>query len=165
MTRLSRWPKIEFADERDACLRRGVRERLLRDPSARLEAVFVEVARSPAPRFWVSEERALWAVARLLSARQLGRCRPCRRRMFHQIADNVRVILAADPDTKLSDAVWQVVNGPAPEHFVSPATVKAAYYAEFAHRPPAHASSRSIAALPVSVSSPALQLPNRQKNG
>lgn len=96
---------------------------------AGVDEAFCRAVAAPAPRFWVSEERATAVVSRLLAGRTLGRMRPMRRRMFADIARRVRQLLEAEPSLSLYLAVERVVNSPAPSYYLSPGSAKAVFYA------------------------------------
>ena len=75
-------------------------------------------------RFWVSEERAYEVVRRLRRGESFPDLTESRRRMYAEIAERVDAIMKRDPEMPLLHAVRQVVNGPAPEFYLTAETVK-----------------------------------------
>lgn len=85
--------------------------------------VFAEIARSPASRFWVSEERAAVVVARMLAGISDPRMRGNKKRMFDEIFRRFLALSEKQPDRSLTSLVCEVVHQPAPEFYLTPRTV------------------------------------------
>lgn len=97
--------------------------------------VFNQMTDVPAPRFYISEERAF----RLVSLRRRkGRWPegiiPTRRRMLNEIYRRVEAMMEADPALDLRDAVFEVVNSPAPSFYLTPGSIRRIIYSFHAQR-------------------------------
>ncbi len=86
--------------------------------------VFEDVAKSPASRFWIEEDRAL----RLMEEKRRGKVlkRQCRREMLSEIEQRTKALLESDPNKSLPDAVTEVIHSPAPSFYVSKRSVRRA---------------------------------------
>lgn len=81
-----------------------------------LEYVVDEVAETEASRFWVDEDRAM----RIVQEKRRGKLgkRGPRRDMAEEISRRTETMLRENPGMKLSEAVFEVVNSPAPSFYV-----------------------------------------------
>lgn len=114
--------KSEFERERDAALLRAYREVLRQVDYIRLDEVCAKVSASPSPRFWVSEERAAEVVGRMMRGGKVDCKKPMRRAMFEEIYRRCMRELRKGYDFK--DAIFRVVNSPAPSFYYEPKSVK-----------------------------------------
>lgn len=94
-----------------------------------VKQVFEAVARfSPARRFYISEERAY----RLLTAYRRGKVSPVampnRVEMIREIDRRVTALMTQHPKTALKDAVFEVVNSPAPSFYLTPGSIRTIFY-------------------------------------
>lgn len=108
--------------------------RMVMDParsgSRPLRELYGFAARQPASRFWVSEERATVVIRDRLAGRaDFSGMKPESRRMFTEILNRVRPVLARAPGMPVARAVREVVNGPAPEFYLTPLSAKVIIYA------------------------------------
>lgn len=120
--------RIDFTDERNLALvslfRRKIREASLID----LDAIFLEISRTPAPRFFISEERALYLIRNF---RRTGRMRvemPLRRRLMEDLLRVVGRLQSRTPDMSLTEAVYKAVNSPAPSYYLTPGSCRTIIY-------------------------------------
>lgn len=92
--------------------------------------MFGMAARMPASRFWVSEVRAAEVISCMLrgEARDPKQCEQ-KRRMYDELFRRVVEWRQLNPGHPLSDAVFQAVNSPAPEFYLTEASAKVIIYA------------------------------------
>lgn len=110
----------EFASERSELLLRNFRESIARQSVISRQKAFREAVEAPAPRFWVSEARAMRIISSLLNGIDLTEgMRPEKRRMYHEIFRRVKEIKEKNPQTPLGDIVFEVVNNEAPHSYIS----------------------------------------------
>ena len=81
-----------------------------------------------APRFWISEERALRVVRTALRTGQLPPLRTGVRNMYTDLLNTVHRLLDTTPDLTLTDAVYRAVNSPAPNFYYSPEYARCLIY-------------------------------------
>lgn len=112
---------LEFTRQRNDELMRAYRTQLRLSPHISMARVSAAIVRMPAPRFWVSEERAASVVTLLLAGRDLPpNMRPTKVRMFSEIFRRYLALRDRHPDASLQDLVSQVVNSSAPEFYMLP---------------------------------------------
>ena len=115
----------EFSAERSECLLRNFRESLARQSKISVARAFGDAVDAPAPRFWVSEVRALKIVRRMLNGDDpTGAMNREKVRMYHEIFKRVLERMEKEPETPLGDIVFDVVNSPAPSSYLEPTTAK-----------------------------------------
>lgn len=88
-----------------------------------------QVVNTPAPRFWVSEERATEVISMWLRYGEdfaLEGMRDVKKRMFREIMRRVKPRLS--DGLPLFHIVSEVVNQPAPEQFMTPGNAVFIYY-------------------------------------
>lgn len=92
-----------------------------------LKEVIDEAAESEASRFWIEEDRALRLVRELRNGlRERQPRRKSREAMISEIHRRAEAILRSDPTKNLPDAVYEVVNSPAPSYYVGARSVQRA---------------------------------------
>lgn len=114
----------DFVEERNAELLKAYRRNFMRPDLKSLMEVYEAAANSEAPRFYVSECRAVIVYRYWKKYGRLPVAVGSRRKMFHLIAERADSILAANPDCTDRDAVANVIYSPAPTFFLSPLSVK-----------------------------------------
>lgn len=81
------------------------------------------IVNSPAPRFWVSEERATAVISLLLRGKPaLARMRPTKREMFSEILRRVRIARTNSPGKPLSYIINDIIHSPAPKFYMAPSS-------------------------------------------
>ena len=90
--------------------------------------IVTQMCRAGAPRFWISEERALRVVRAALRTGQLPPLRTAVRRMYTDLLAVVRPLLGTSPGLTLTDAVYRAVNSPAPNFYYSPEYARCLIY-------------------------------------
>lgn len=90
--------------------------------------IWERIAQTPASRFWVSEFRAYEVMLRIRRGDRLLEMIPKRREMFFEIYMRVRELMEDEPDLRLTQAVDEVVNSPAPEFYLTPRSVRTILY-------------------------------------
>lgn len=111
----------EFSAQRNAELLRAYRNVLSRKSYFNVNSDFNMVVNEPCSRFWISEERAMIVVSAMLRGQPiLFSMRPTKRDMFIEIHYRVSMLRKEDPGMSLFDAVFDVVNSPAPKFYMEP---------------------------------------------
>lgn len=97
---------------------------------------FQKVVNHPCSRFWVSEERSLAVVSRWMKVgdRAFDGMRQSKMEMFREICIRVEKIMKEVDGILLQDAVFRVVNGPAPKFYMSPGYARNIVYRQIKHR-------------------------------
>ena len=106
------------------------REFLKRLGKTKITRIFEEIARdAEADRFYISEEQAV---------RELRRVTPkpvksleSRARMLADIRRRVDILMAFNPSMTLKEAVFRVVNSPAPGFYLTPKSIRTILYKTF----------------------------------
>lgn len=110
---------LSFTRERNAALLKAYREQISAVKFVRLNEIGEKIVNSPAPRFWVSEERAAAVVSAIMRGKPvLETMRPTKREMFEEIHRRVVALKEAHPDWHLCQLVFKVVNSPAPKFYM-----------------------------------------------
>lgn len=110
----------EYASQRSELLLRNFRESIARQSRISAAKAFREVAEMPAPRFWVTEARATRIVRMMIKDMEVVEgMKPEKRQMYLEIYRRVREKLQANPSLPLGDAVFEVVNSPAPKTYLT----------------------------------------------
>lgn len=110
----------EFADQRSGLLLQNFRESIARQSRISAERAFKEAVEAPAPRFWVSEARATRVIALMLKGEDPTEgMYPEKREMYMEIFRRVRKLKGEEPSRPLGDIVFEIVNSPAPRHYMS----------------------------------------------
>lgn len=93
-----------------------------------LPEIFKKVSKSPATRFFVSEQRAYLVIHQWRKTGVLSVTSPLRRMMFEDIGRMVDKLMAANPHLTLEDAVFDAVNSPAPSFYITPGSARTLIY-------------------------------------
>lgn len=114
----------EFSSERSELLIRNFRESLARQSVISIKRAFQDAADAPAPRFWVSEARAMRIISLMMKGTDIteGMHRK-KKEMYEEIFSRVSKIKSECPDKPLGDIVFEVVNDKAPESYITPGYV------------------------------------------
>lgn len=112
----------DYTSSRNENLRREFLARLGRNGKSVTE-VIESLTGIGAPRFYISEERAL-SILKNERAPLLG----TRRLMMAEIKRRVRTLRIANPSMSMKDAVFQVVNSPAPNFYLTFSSIKTILY-------------------------------------
>ena len=109
----------EFASERSELLLQNFRASIARQSVISAKRAFKEAVDSPAPRFWVSEARALRVISMMMKGEDpTAGMRPEKQKMFKEIFRRVSKIKKENPDLPLGDIVFEVVNSEAPQSYL-----------------------------------------------
>lgn len=88
--------------------------------------IFMRISHSPAPRFWVSEERALRTLRAVRAGKKLASTR--HGDMYKEIISRVDSLQKRNTRMKDSEAVYRAVNSPAPSFYYTPSYVRSLVY-------------------------------------
>lgn len=120
---------IDFTNQRNKELMLCFRKAYDSHPYSDIHKIFETVVSYPCSRFWVSEERALLVVSALLKGLPiLDTMLPSKREMFLEIFRRTSALLEQNPDKRLSDIVFDVVNSQAPKFYLTPGSALVIYY-------------------------------------
>lgn len=114
---------LEFTYERQRDLIYAYRK-LLRTRKQITSDIYREVAESPSPRFWVSEERALYVIKAMIEGKPLDDMRPLKREMFEEIYKRVMRMRKVFPDRPLPIILRKIIYMPAPKFYLDSETVR-----------------------------------------
>lgn len=110
---------LAFTRERNAALLEAYREQVKAARFVKLNEIGARIVSSPAPRFWVSEERAAAVVSAIMRGKPvLKSMRPTKREMFGEIYRRVVALKKQHPEWHLCELVHEVVNSPAPKFYM-----------------------------------------------
>ncbi len=84
--------------------------------------IYNMIVKSPASRFWVSEDRATDVIGRMRRGLQIKSMYEERQRMYQEIYSRYLQKSMEQPERPMSHIVFEVVNSPAPEFYLSPRT-------------------------------------------
>lgn len=118
--------KCDYIEGRNANVRREFMKRLGKD-GRQISEIFEEISReATADRFYISEERIL----RLLKHPEelTDKTLRTRKEMVEEIRRRVDALMKAFPAMKLPEAVYRVVNSPAPAFYLTPGSIRTIIY-------------------------------------
>lgn len=112
---------LEFTDERNRELMKAFRKIIANRRFIDIREVSSRIVNEPCSRFWVSEERTMAVVQAIMKGKPVLRSmRPTKREMFQEIYKRIYRLRQNNPDITLGDAVFRVVNSPAPKFYMRP---------------------------------------------
>ncbi|MCC8072158.1 MAG: hypothetical protein LIO90_10200 [Bacteroidales bacterium] len=117
-----------FVEERSRQLWLAMRRYMATAPLINIHDALCHVVNQPAPRFWVSEERASAVVSSIIRGGSLEGMHPLKREMFEEIHRRVILLRQQRPESCLFELVKEVVWQPAPKYYLSPLTARRLYY-------------------------------------
>ena len=110
----------EFASERSESLIRNYRESLARQSQISIKKAFEDSVESPAPRFWVSEARAMRVITMLMKGKEiLEEMHTEKQKMYLEIYRRVKELKEKNPSVPLGDILFDVINNEAPRSYLS----------------------------------------------
>lgn len=115
---------FEYEIERNRDLLRARREALAsKDDSV---SIYRQIVSMPSRRFWVSEERASIIISRMIKygVDSINKMQPKKQEMFLEIYRRVCLIMTLRPNDSLYKIVFDVVNQPAPEFYLTSGSAK-----------------------------------------
>ena len=77
---------------------------------------------SPAPRFYVSPERALAVIQKIKKGESIAYMSESRRDMYTEIYNRVQSLLETNPYFSIKEAIRKVINSPAPKFYINEGT-------------------------------------------
>jgi chemotaxis protein CheY-P-specific phosphatase CheC len=84
------------------------------------EDVINRVIQHPCKRFWVSEYRAANIISKMIKGERLENMSEIKREMFNEIYN--RYLSSKSKYSTLIDAMFDIINSPAPKFYMSPVT-------------------------------------------
>ena len=120
--------KSEFGEQRDRELYAAFRRILVQAEGIPLAEMFGMAAKCAASRFWVGEHRATDVISVMLRGGDISGMYPEKQRMYREILRRVREMRKERSDAALYHLVFEAVNQPAPEFYLTAKTVKVLVY-------------------------------------
>ena len=115
----------EYHEERDHDLHLAYKQAVRRKDLTTLGDIIRATVETPAPRFYVSEERAARVVNQwMIHQQQPKKMLPMQRMMYEEIIRRVKQMRQSHPKERLNRLVWEVICQPAPRFYL---TEKSAY--------------------------------------
>ncbi len=118
----------EYTCQRDQQLCKEFRRQLSEATFINLPEIFRKVALSPAPRYYVSEQRAFLVINQWRSTGEMPVNSRLRRKMFEEIAGKADSLMKRNPEMSLYDAVFDAVNSAATSFFLTPGSARTIIY-------------------------------------
>lgn len=115
---------IQHTPRRDSELRRLFSELYTAGHNPTLPDFYRRMVKSPASRFWVSEDRATEVIAKMLKGENISRMYREKQRMYREIYSRAIEKIRRDSRRPLTHIVFEIVNSPAPEFYMSPYTAE-----------------------------------------
>lgn len=116
--------KCEFEKERNNDLMAAYHQLMEATEYINHQTIFKEVVNMPAPRFYVSEERAKIVLYWLMRGDSLDKMLPNRREMFQEIYRRVMELRKKQPELTVFELAIKVVHQPAPKFYLTPDSAK-----------------------------------------
>lgn len=110
---------FEYEDARDRDLMRAYREALSQSNGDSAADMYDKVAKMPAARFWVSEERAAIVISNMFKGRSIAQMRTNKREMYEEIYRRVCELKKKRPEESVYDLTFEVVSQPAPKFYLT----------------------------------------------
>ncbi len=118
----------DFIPQRNKELLEAFKQELYQLGNISNDRIFSRAAHRKASRFWVSEQRAAVVVSKMLKGDRLLTMNRKKREMYFEIFKRVRILLEHNPHRTISDAVFEVVNSPAPEFYLTDKSARVLIY-------------------------------------
>ena len=97
-------------------------------PELRPLEIFEQIVRLPAPRFYVSSERALRVTYSLMNHASIDHMQPTRARMFRDLLKVIERLRAERPRLSLPRIVEEAIMTPAPELYLTALSARQYFY-------------------------------------
>lgn len=119
----------DYRDERDAAVLAAYRDEVAKASRIMMDEIVRIVSARPSHRFWVSEERAELVVRSMMKGMDaLDGMRDTKRRMYEEIYRRVSRMREEKRGISLNHIIFEVVNSPAPEFYLTPRYVRDIVY-------------------------------------
>lgn len=121
----------EFEAVRRRFLLENFRDVIARQSQISLKRAFRDTAERPAPRFWVSEDRAALIVSKMMADEScVEGMYEEKKEMYREIYRRFCKIRRQSPARPVADIIFDIVNGEAPRSYLSWQRVKTIVYNE-----------------------------------
>lgn len=114
---------LNFTHLRNQDLMRAYRQCIAKADHIVMPQIFSLVAKSPASRFWVSEERAAVVISAMATGKPLPPMRHNKREMFLEIYRRYLIAKKQYPHKYTNELVAKIIQEPAPQFYLTPRTV------------------------------------------
>lgn len=119
---------LDFTEHRNSDLIKTFRLHLQSAPATTPRRIFELVAKSPASRFWVSEQRAAIVISAKLAGKKFPKMLKTKQEMFDEIYRRFRIMRSQHPEKTIIELASMIVHQPAPEFYLTPRTVEEYIY-------------------------------------
>lgn len=110
----------EFTRERNQVLLENFRSAIARQSRIAVIKAFGSAVAAPAPRFWVSEQRAAAVIGKMLAGEDVTKgMYEEKRKMYEEIFERFMEVKEQHPLRTIYDIVSEIVNQPAPSSYMS----------------------------------------------
>ena len=114
----------EYSDDRARDLLCAYRQQLSQSRYISMPEIYEKVVMMPAPRFYVSETRAVVAITKIIKGDQLLYMRPTKREMFFEIYRRYLIEKKKFPHLPLAHLLGIVIEQEAPQFYITPSSAK-----------------------------------------
>lgn len=118
----------DYIAHRNEALVRAFKAEISRATIIDLDQIFRNVSRSPAERFFVSEQRAMVVITHKKRTGEWTLTTPLRVQMFEEIEHRADALLESGAVDNYEDAVYEAVNSEAPCFYLTPRSCRTIIY-------------------------------------
>lgn len=113
---------VDYADQRDAFLKYVYRKMIAKCRYIRVKEIMALIVKEPAPRYWISEQRATSIVKQYIKGIKPpeNHSPKLHKRLYDSLYQRYLQERAKRPDDTIYMIMFDVVNSPAPESFITP---------------------------------------------
>jgi hypothetical protein len=119
---------IEYEGERAREVIHTCRETMKKVKHINVLDIFAEAVKQPSSRYWVSEDRAIYVMRRMLRGDDLSYMRQTKRKMFYELFWRFIECKRKHEDAGVCNIVRKIIYTPASSFFLTSASAKAIYY-------------------------------------
>lgn len=119
---------IEYEEERAMEVIRACREVMKNVRHINVLSIFSVAVNQPSPRYWVSEERAIYVMRKMLRGDTLLYMRQTKRSMFYELFWRFIEDKRKQENASVCNIVRAIIYKPASSFFITSASAKAIYY-------------------------------------
>ena len=119
---------IEYEGERAREVIHACRETMKKVKHINVLDIFAEAVKQPSSRYWVSEDRAIYVMRRMLRGDDLSYMRQTKRKMFYELFWRFIECKRKHEDAGVCNIVRKIIYTPASSFFLTSASAKAIYY-------------------------------------
>lgn len=118
----------DYLAERNAALCKLFGDLIAKKHIVNIFEIFKEMASNPAPKFYVSEEKALVQIRHYRRQGFWNCASPTRKSLFEALYAKVVKLQLREPQLSLKDAISRAIDSPAPSFFLTHLSIKTLVY-------------------------------------